>query len=143
MKTTFDILDDVLYRKPNYKLEPGDEFSSFMLQRWISMANPVYCNFVNAVYNVNHSAFEDDQMVYDFLKCIFPKKYVGRIPYIKKEAKAESSKNKSVIEDLAKSLQISQREAKEYLELFPKDAKDLKDSEAKVLKKVADEDIID
>lgn len=142
MKNIFKFIEDVLYNKPKYKIEPADEFSSYMLQRWISMANPVYCDFINKIYNVNHEGFEDDQMVYDYLKCIFPKKYL-RISYIKKEAGAAASKNKLIIEDLAKSLQISQREAKEYLDLFPDVAKELKDNDAKVMKKVDKEDEID
>jgi hypothetical protein len=142
MKNIFTFIEDVLYNKPKYKIEPDDEFSSFMLQRWISMANPTYCNFINAIYNINHLGFEDDQMVYDYLKCVFPKKYM-RISYIKKEASATASKNKTIIEDVAKSLQISQREVKEYFELFPKDVKELKDNDAKVMKKVDKEDEID
>lgn len=144
MKNIFQLTSDVLYTKPAYKLEASDIFSSFMLQRWISMANPVYCNFINAVYNVNHQGFEDDQMVYDFLKCVFPKKYIGKIEYIKKAEKDKTaSKNQNVIEELAKGLNISQREVKEYFELFPKDLKEYKDNDAKVMKKVDKEDIID
>lgn len=143
MKNIFQFVDDVLFVKPKYKIEAGDEFSSFMLQRWISMANPVYCNFINSIYNTNYTGFEDDQMVYDYLKCLFPKKNVGRIPYIKKEASTNTDKNTKIIEDIAKALQISQREVREFFEMFPKDLKDYKDSDATARKKIAKDDNID
>jgi hypothetical protein len=136
MKTIFNLLDDIFYKKPDYILQGDDHFDSYMVQRWISMQNPLYAHFINVIYNKRHGAFSDDQMMYDFLKAIIPKKKMGFAKYIKKETKTEQPKNSSVVEDLARTLQISKREVKTYLELFPDLIKELKDNDPTIKKKV-------
>ena len=136
MKTIFNLLDDIFHKKPDYLLQDDDQFDSYMIQRWISMQNPTYAHFVNEIFNKRHEAFCDDQMSFDFLKKMFPKKFMGFAKYIKKETKTEPSKNAIVVEDLAKTLQISKREVKAFLELFPDLGKELKDSDPTIKKKV-------
>jgi len=136
MKTIFNLMDDIFFKKPEYVIQTDDQFDPYMVQRWISMHNPTYAHFINEIFNKRHEAFEDSQMLYDFLKLMFPKKHMGFPKYIKKETKSEPSKNVSVIEDLATSMQISKREVKMFLELFPEISKEMKDADPTVKKKV-------
>jgi CRISPR/Cas system-associated exonuclease Cas4 (RecB family) len=134
MKTVFDIIKDITVLKPKYQLLPSDDFVPYMVQRWLSMVHPSYCSLMNDIYNDKISAFMDEQQLYDFLKCIIPKKAANQIKYIKKSKAAEKSKHENVIEELANSLELSKKEVMEMLSICPEILDEAKEKE-RVLKK--------
>ena len=117
MKTVFDIIEDITYKKPKYTLLPSDDCPPFMVQKWLSFVDPAYCNLMNELYNMRSGGFIDNQQFYDFMKCVIPKKYVGKIKYIKKTKKIDESKQDGVIGELANILEISRKEAREMIKL--------------------------
>ena len=136
MKNIFELLSDIHNTKPNYTLTCADEFSSFMACRWISMVSPVYAALINDLYNVQHKAFEDNQMVYDFMKTVMPKKYIGKVNYLKKGVeKKKAGKEEEFVERMANVMEIYKREVRELLELYPEAIKELKEDDIKMYKK--------
>lgn len=134
MKSIFDVLKDITHLKPTYQLTPSDEFAPYMVQRWLSFIHPTFCNLINSVYNDKINAFSDNQQLYDFLKCIIPKKTINKINYIKKAKNVEDSKHEGIIEELANSLELPKREVRTMISLFPEIALELKESD-RILKK--------
>lgn len=132
LKNTFEIIDDITYKKPSYQLLPNDECNPMMIQRWISFIDPVYINFVNELYNMRHGGFDDSQQFYDFMKCVVPRKKVGKIKYISKTRKNETDANENVVTELAHNLEISKSDARDILknenimEMFKDDVKSFK-----------------
>lgn len=124
MKNLSDIISDLNYHKPNYKLQSNDAFNAYMINRWLSMISPSYCNLINETYNRLYNAFDNNQQRYDFLKTILPKKFVKFPKYIKKTEKVKESKNSDLIDQIAKTHEISKREVEEIIKNM--DVKELK-----------------
>lgn len=136
MKTLFNILDDITYLKPKYELLPSDEFSPYMIQRYLSMISPEYNELINIAFNDKVIESLDRQMLYDFLKCLIPKKNCGRIKYIKRTDYDKKSEENEVCSQIAKSMELSKREVKMMLDIIPDLFKNMKDSELKQYKKI-------
>jgi len=137
MKTTFNIVDDILFKKPDqYTLTNSDEFSPYMVQRWASMESPEICTLLNSVYNQRQTAFPDNQMVYDYLKALLPKKRWRKLIYFKKEKKVgDASKEETALTLAASVLELSKAEIREMLEIFPNILDEFKEETSKVMKK--------
>ncbi len=132
MKTIFDLLDDISYNKPDYKLEASDDFNKFMICRWLSMVSPQYSYIINEIYNVKHKAFTSDQMLFDTLKVLLPKVRIGRIQFLKKGAAAnKKSKNEDIVSILADSWELSKNEVKQIIETVPEIAEFYKEEDLK------------
>lgn len=90
----------------NEKTPPKDYIPSvFLLNRWVSMANPLYSKIVNLTTNRWYSVIKDFNIEY-FYKTILPK-HQNRISYIKKK-----EKEKDIVDDinLANIMECSHRE---------------------------------
>ena len=116
MNEFFRILNYLSYDKVPYsKLTDAEvkSINSFMLHRYISMS-PEYCVFVNEVQSVPNLSVEQ---VYNIYLSLLPKakKYF-------KYTKAASNKiDKDKVSKLSSLLQVSQREANDYLTLLSND----------------------
>jgi hypothetical protein len=113
MRTTFEHLENVLEIKTPYIMQENEDFSAWMIQRWISMYSPELTYFCNEMFNSHYSAFLDKQMWHDGMLSILPKVKFKRVKYFKKDKKKPSDD----VLHLATRLEISHREAKEFLEL--------------------------
>lgn len=130
MKTVFDILHDVSYAKPDYKLQASDDFNIFMLCRWISFVSPQFSYIINEIYNTKHKTFTDDQAIYDSLKLFLPKIKFGKINFMKKTPKDKTkSNNEDLILMMCDSLELSRREVVDILETEPELVNFFKDEE--------------
>lgn len=117
----FDYLDVILYKKKpkSFVCEMGDAYSSFMLNRWISMYSDTHAQVVNETTNkyAQHMGTRDEQ--YQFLHAIIPQGKKQKINYIKKvkKEKAEKAAEINMPALIAKKYEISVREATELLNM--------------------------
>jgi hypothetical protein len=95
----------------------------YMVTRWISMVSPAYCAIINKAYNEKYQAFDDKQMLFDFLMTILPKRNIQFSHYIKpsinKKAKVINKKLENTVDELAASLEMSKREIRSMIENDP------------------------
>lgn len=96
-----------------------DNYSQYMVNRYLSFINPQSCIFVNDVFNdITSFPFESQDEKYRMMMTVFPK--VGK-KYIKYKKKTVSKKiEKSQIPDedidaLASMLEVSKREIRDYI----------------------------
>ncbi len=94
-------------------MQENEDFSPYMIQRWISMYSPEIAYFCNETFNSHYSAFMDKQMWHDGMMTLLPKIKSKQVKYFKKDKKKPSED----VLNLATRLEISHREAKEFLEL--------------------------
>lgn len=113
MKTIFEFLNNITYDKEKIELRDGDDFSPYMIQRWLSMVSPEVAFILNETFNTYHKGLPDKQAWNDALIAIIPRMNKGRIKYLKKDKKNHSED----VKDLARRLEISQREAKQMVEI--------------------------
>lgn len=134
MKKSIDFARSIINDKIQEEINSCDEWSSFLIQRYISVVSPAHCNMINTILNGKLRNWEDSQEIYHFLKCVIPKNKVYNFDYIwkKKEAPVEL---KVDVENICKSLEISQKEFYDIAKNFPDILKDLEDSKEKILKK--------
>jgi len=127
----FDFLKDVLYKKKGdllYSPENEQEFSLYMMQRWLSMHSPHLAKLVNATSNKLYPIFQNKEEQYKMLLSTIPRSNFKKINYIKK-SKVDKEKKlelKEVIEFIAKNNQLSQREVKMYVDEFNIDVSNIK-----------------
>ena len=105
----FDYLGDILVKKKGNL--PLNDYYPFLINRWLSFAAPSICTALNDTVN---KIVIDKEYHYKLLLTIFPKlKSLPRMNYIKKVKKEDKEDN---ILNLAKGLELSQREIKQMLE---------------------------
>lgn len=95
----FDILNDIMYNKTGQYLNDSatmEEFSPYMIQRWISMYSERTVDFLNSSINISYKVL-DDVEVYKLLLTTLPKYKYKRIAYIKSGGKSGSDKQKDEI----------------------------------------------
>lgn len=117
--TIFDYLNDILFTKRGNSLQNVDEESSFnqyMINRWSSMHSPVMATLVNNTTNWLYSVFETKQQYYRFVSKVWPRLQFKRIHYIKK-TKDDTVDIEQNVEVLAKRMQLSTREIRDYLNM--------------------------
>lgn len=117
--TLFDHLKNIFVTKTNWnKLSDADKktWNSFMVNKYISMQGGTESILVNTLqkYNV------DPEIQYRFYKSVLP---AGsrQIKYIKGSGKTKEQAE--MIDILAKQMEISKREAGEYIDLLSEDDK--------------------
>jgi len=111
----FDWLNQITYNKQpwdSFTKEDKDEFNTFMIHRFISMA-PDYIDVVNLIQRYPECP---KRKVYQ-LYCDFLPKKKSFFRYIKSSIKND----KETIDKVAELYQCSTREAKEYLSILNKD----------------------
>jgi translation initiation factor 2 alpha subunit (eIF-2alpha) len=117
--TIFNFIDSVLFNKKKLNTinEGETEFNIYMVNRWCSMYSPDIAQIINQTSNQYKEVFTLKQDQYNFLFNILPKRKKKKIDYIKKQ-KAENEKQDDLIPALSKKMELSQREIKEYIDLY-------------------------
>ena len=117
--TIFNYIDSVLFtkQKSNKLNEEETEFNLYMVNRWCSMYSSDIAQIINETTNKYKEVFLLKQDQYNFCFNILPKVKKKRINYIKK-VKSEEQKENENISITSKILEISQREVKEYIDLY-------------------------
>lgn len=117
--TIFNYIDSVLFTKQklNKLNEDETEFNLYMLNRWCTMYSPDVAQIINETTNKYKEVFLLKQEQYNFAFNILPKVKKKRINYIKK-IKQEEKKEDEDITTISKSLELSKREIKEYIDLY-------------------------
>lgn len=133
MRTSLDFAKDILTDKHQQDILPCDAFVTFLIQRYISSASMTHCNLINATLNSKLKGWNDSQEIYDYLKCLIPKKAVTYLPYIWPKKEPEPP-NKIDIESISDNLEISQKELKNLFEIFPELSENYTDDAEKILK---------
>jgi hypothetical protein len=132
MKNSSDFARDILVSKDHKDILACDQFVPFLIQKYISGASPEHCNLINSILNTRLSSWRDEQEIYDFLKCIIPKKGSAFFKYFGKSV--DKKETKVDIAALSASLEISKKEVTEMLEYFPDLQDSLKEDNEKILK---------
>ena len=117
-ETIFNYIDSVIFTKQklNKLNEDETQFNLYMLNRWCSMYSPDMVQIINETTNRYKEVFSLKQDQYNYILNILPKVKRKRIDYIKKIKTEEKEKDEN-IPIIAKTLEISEREVKEYIDL--------------------------
>ena len=116
MTSIFDYINSIAFSKKSIDLNCEDEsqFSSFMVNRWLSFYSPEISNYINETSNKQIGAFNIKQDQYNYIYNIIPKCRFKRIAYIKKTKKDKEEKEEQLI--LPEFL--SKREYSNHVELL-------------------------
>ena len=137
MKTIFDIIKDINEVKDtSYQLSSSDDFRIFLVMKYLSFISPEYCNLINLVINEKSFKVMDDQMEFDFLKKVLPKRHVGFIKYMKKPLNKEDSKHDNICATLAQNLNLSKKEIRMMTEIIPDLLEQFEEEDIKQYKKI-------
>ena len=114
--TIFDFISDILFtKKKNLKtVEDEQEFSPFLVNRWVSMYSKDVVKDCNTL-NKYLATFESKKDLYSLFLATFKKVPNKRITYFKKQ-KNEKTELDENIKLLAKSKELSQREIFQYIQ---------------------------
>lgn len=83
----FDTIDNIAFNKKaltDTNLETDSSVNLFMVNRWVSMIDPVAARLVNDTTNRFHSVFSNKNDAFRLLQTILPNYSKRRIYYIKK-----------------------------------------------------------
>jgi hypothetical protein len=133
MKNPLEFAREILTEKEQHPILPCDSFVKFLIQRYLSTASMTHCNLINSTLNMKLKGWDDDQEIYNFLKCLIPKVKSAYMPYIwqKKEYKDPPFD----IGLVAENLEISKRELEDLIDIFP----DLVDNYTETSEKILQE----
>ena len=90
-----------------------------MVNRWCSMYSPDIAQIINQTSNQYKELHALKQDQYDFCFNLFPKVRKKKLDYFKKQKQEKSIENTDY-KILAKNLEISERESKEYIDFIQK-----------------------
>ena len=114
--TIFDYISDILFTKKKNLLNTVDEeseFTPFLVNRWLSMYSTSVaqdCNIINKYLSI----FESKKDLYSLFHAVFTKHPSRKINYFKRK-KSEKTEDDELVQRIAASKELSQREIKEYL----------------------------
>lgn len=108
----FNHIKNITTIKGNYLGE--EDWNNFMINRFLSM-NREYCEVVN--YIQKNTWQLKGEYLYNLYKDIIPKQYV----YLKYIKPTRPSYDMEVVEAVRKYFEISNKEAKEYINILPQD----------------------
>jgi hypothetical protein len=114
----FDILRSLLFAKKTAEdlcSEGLQQFTPFMINRWISFYDNSKTIFINETFNKFASLFEDKNEMYKLYFNLIPQSKFKKINYIKK--KKETQDEDPSITVIAKSNMLSKREIQQYIDL--------------------------
>jgi len=114
--TIFDYISDILFTKKKQltTLEDENEFSPFLVNRWISMYSNSTVNTCNTL-NKYLAVFESKKELYNLFCACFTRMPYKRINYFKRK-KAEKTDENDNIKLLAIAKELSQREIKDHIQ---------------------------
>ena len=111
-----NIFDHIKNITTNKGLYLGDEgWNNWMINRYLSM-DPDYCEVVNIVQKNTWQM--KGEYLYNLYKDLIPKQY-KYLKYIKSTNKKDY--NLEDIESVQQYFEVSKKEAKEYIDMLPKD----------------------
>ena len=115
----FSYIDSVLFhkRKVNTINENETDFNLYMVNRWCSMYSADVSQIINETTNKYSKVLNSKQEQYDFLFNFLPKYKKKRIDYIKK-VKEEKTEENEEIPYMAKAMELSEREVKQYIDFL-------------------------
>lgn len=132
MKNSSQFTKEILSSSQQEEIMPCDDFSPYLVQKYLSGVSPEHCSLVNSVFNTKLSLWRDSQDIYDFMKCVIPKNKSARYRYFgAKNTKEESSID---AERIANSLEMSKKELLELVDYFPDLLKTMTEDNGKTLK---------
>ena len=114
--TLFDWLNEITVSKRHwseFSEKDKDEFNPYMINRFLSMDKD-YIELVNFVQNIPYT---EKEKYYNIYKDLIPTRKVW-LKYVKSKIKGPNIELVSII---AEHFQVSQKEAKEYIEILGKD----------------------
>lgn len=123
--SVYNVINSILFKRP-VGTEIIEEFHvPFMFNRWLSFYDPVVVPIANE-FNKYLGLFPDKQLSYSFLYTVLPQLKYQKINYIKKEKKGtetakaqrEREEREQKIKAIAHNLEISEREAKMYIDML-------------------------
>ena len=123
--SVYNVINSILFKRPVGE-EIVEEFHvPYMFNRWLSFYDPVVVPIANE-FNKYLGLFPDKQISYKFLYTVLPQLKYQKINYIKKGKKVtESAKDvrereekEAKIKAIAYNLEISEREAKMYVDML-------------------------
>ncbi len=120
MKSIFDQLKDIVETKSGTLLDDFDalqNFSPYMINRWLSMYNTSTCILLNETTNKMYRGVETKEQWYKLFLTLTPKQKSKYIKYIKKNKEKISKDYKKEISQLAKYYEVSENEIYNLLEL--------------------------
>jgi len=114
----FDILRSLLFAKKTAEdlcSEGLQQFTPYMVNRWISFYDNSKTIFINETFNKFASLFEDKNEMYKLYFNLIPQCKFKKINYIKK--KKETQDEDPSVAVIAKNNMLSKREILQYIDL--------------------------
>jgi hypothetical protein len=114
----FDILRSLLFAKKTAEdlcSEGLQQFTPYMVNRWISFYDNSKTIFINETFNKFASLFEDKNEMYKLYFNLIPQSKFKKINYIKK--KKETQDEDPSVAVIAKNSMLSKREILQYIDL--------------------------
>jgi len=114
----FDILRTLLFAKKTAEdlcSEGLQQFTPYMVNRWISFYDNSKTIFINETFNKFASLFEDKNEMYKLYFNLIPQSKFKKINYIKK--KKETQDENPSVAVIAKNNMLSKREILQYIDL--------------------------
>jgi hypothetical protein len=127
--TTFNYIDQILFGKKVKQADTADnDFSLYMVQRWLSMSSPHMSLLMNRTCNKYYDTLQDKDVAVKFLDVMVPKTKTTRLNYIKKVAKTKQKikEDQEFLSFLAKTTEMSKRELRDIMKMYPALQKKLK-----------------
>lgn len=111
----FDWIENILFNKKdiNCTIEDFQNYSPFIINRYISQYDNNINFFLNSTVNINSEIFQDKETHFKFLRSCLPKCKKKFIRYIKKNNNSKNDNSLSV-----KLYELSSREIDIYKNLF-------------------------
>ena len=115
MNTVFTHLNNIIhYKKDDKAIESDSSYNQYMINRWVSMYSPQMATIVNHTTNIYWPILTSKYDHHKFLLGVIPKSKIFRINYIKKRKQSKSDTD-GLVKQLAKELELSQREINYYI----------------------------
>lgn len=119
--TIYDVINSILFKRPINRSAIEELHAPFMAIRMLSFYDPSTIGLANELNRLGHQ-FQDKQVSFNFFNTLIPKLKYKRIQYIKKEKASTKKKadeeRETKIKLIAKRLEISEREAKNYVDML-------------------------
>lgn len=117
----FDLLRRIAFFSKSSAEELNSEdlqqFSPFMLNRWLSFYDKSKAIFINETVNRFTSIFDDKRDMFNLYNNLVPKSRYKKIEYIKKKKEKEKKEKDNSVGLIARNNMISQREVQYYIDL--------------------------
>jgi hypothetical protein len=119
--TIFDVIRNLFFKsklKEDLNIDTLNVFQPYMINRWLSFYGKKQAVFTNDTLNKYSNLFEDKLAAYKFYEQFIPKCSYKQISYVKKKKADKESLDSEFIPLIANSLNISQREVKQSMDLY-------------------------